>query len=114
MRQLVLHTVLRKLALDGVLRAAGAVAQRVAALHHKAGNNAVKGQSVIKAVVCKVHKVLNRDRRCIAVQLDVNRAVVLDGDLCMVLTDGLCGLLSGRLLRVIARVGGIIRRGLRA
>ena len=74
----------------------------------------MKGQSVVKTVVCQVHKVLNRDRRCIAVQLDVDRAVVLDGDLCMMLTDGLCGLLSGRLLRVIARVGGIIRRGLRA
>ena len=74
----------------------------------------MKGQSVVKTVVCQVYKVLNRDRRCIAVQLDVDRAVVLDGDLCMVLTDGLCGLLSGRLLRVIARVGGIIRRGLRA
>ena len=114
MRQLVLHAVLRELALDGVLRAAGAVAQRAAALDHKAGDDAVERQSVVKTVVCQVHKVLNRDRRCIAVQLDVDRAVVLDGDLCMVLTDGLCGLLSGRLLRVIARVGGIIRRGLRA
>ena len=44
----IVHAVCSKLALDVPAGAAGAVAQRAAALDHKAGDHAVEGQAVVK------------------------------------------------------------------
>ena len=56
------HTVCSELALDVPARAAGAVAQRAAALDHKAGNHAVEGQAVVKALADQLLEILTGDR----------------------------------------------------
>ena len=57
--------------------AAGAVAGRVAALDHKAGDDAVEGQAVIKALIDQFQKVFAGDRCCGSIQFNVNSFAVL-------------------------------------
>ena len=57
--------------------AAGAVAGRVAALDHKAGDDAVEGQAVIKALIDQFQKVFAGDRCCGSIQFNVNGFSVL-------------------------------------
>ena len=67
----------RELALDVPAGAAGAVAGRVAALDHKAGDDAVEGQAVIKALIDQFQKVFTGDRCCGSIQFNVNGFAVL-------------------------------------
>ena len=65
-----------KLALDVPAGAAGAVAQRAAALDHKAGDHAVEGQAVVKALADQLLEILTGDRSGFFVQLDIDDAAV--------------------------------------
>ena len=94
--QRIFHAVGRKLALDGVLRSAGAVAVGVAALHHEPGDDAVEGESVIKAVVGQIHEVLDGNGGGVAVQFHGDGAVVLNLDLGVVGAHALRFLVRGR------------------
>ena len=60
--------------------AAHAGALRVTALDHEAGNNAVEGQAVVKAVLDELLKVLAGDGGCAVVQLNVDGLAVLHGN----------------------------------
>ena len=82
MGQSVGHAVVDELALDGLTAVAVAVAQRVTALHHEAFDDAVEGQSVIEAAVGKLGKVGHRNRSGVAVQIQLDGAVILQNDLC--------------------------------
>ena len=112
MGQRIFHAVGRKLALDGVLRAAGAVAVGVAALHHETGDDAVEGQAIVKPVIGQVHKVLHGDGSGVAVQLHGDGAVVLNVDLRVVgaharrLSRRLVGLAVGDGVRIGLAAGG--------
>ena len=53
------------------------VAGRVAALDHKAGDDAVEGQAVIKALIDQFQKVFAGDRCCGSIQFNVNSFAVL-------------------------------------
>ena len=72
----VVDAVLGKLALDFCIGAAGAVAQRIAALDHEAFNDAVEGQAVVEAGFGKGDEVCNADGGGTAVQLKGDAAVV--------------------------------------
>ena len=50
---------------------------RVAALDHKAGDDAVEGQAVIKALIDQFQKVFAGDRCCGSIQFNVNGFAVL-------------------------------------
>ena len=73
---LVVHAVSGKLALDVPARAAGAGAQRAAALDHKAGDDTVEGQAVIKALLDQLFEILTGDGGNFLIQLDVDDAAV--------------------------------------
>ena len=77
----IVHVVGRELAFDLIFRAAGAVAQRIAALNHKAGDDAVEGQAIVEALIDKVDEVGHGNRGGIGIQLGGDRAVVLYVDL---------------------------------
>ncbi len=72
-----LFTPFAELTLDVPARAAGAGAQRAAALDHKAGDDAVEGQAVIKALIDQFQKVFAGDRCCGSIQFNVNGFAVL-------------------------------------
>ena len=74
------NAVLQELALDVPAGAAHAGALRVTALDHEAGNNAVEGQAVVKAVLDELLKVLAGDGGCAVVQLNVDGLAVLHGN----------------------------------
>ena len=57
--QVVLDPVEEELTLDAVAGATHAGAVRTASLDHKAGDDTVEDQPVVKAVVCKIDKVVN-------------------------------------------------------
>ena len=65
-----------KLALDVPARATGAGAQRAAALDHKAGDDTVEGQAVVKAFLDQLFEILTGDGGNFLVQLDVDDAAV--------------------------------------
>ena len=96
MRQVIFHAVGGKFALDGILRAAGAVAVGVAALHHEPGDDAVEGQAVVKPIIGQIHEVLDGDGGDVAVQLHGDGAVVLNVDLGVVGAHALRFLVRGR------------------
>ena len=73
----VVHAVLQELALDVPAGAAHAGALRVAALNHKAGDNAVEGQAVVEALLDELLKVLAGDGCCGSIQFNVNGFAVL-------------------------------------
>ena len=110
--QRIFHAVGRKLALDGVLRAAGAVAVGVAALHHETGDDAVEGQAIVKPIIGQIHKVLYGNGGGVAVQLHGDGAVVLNVDLRVVgaharrLSRRLVGLAVGDGVRIGLAAGG--------
>ena len=112
MGQRIFHAVGRKLALDGVLRAAGAVAVGVAALHHETGDDAVEGQAIVKPIIGQIHKVLYGNGGGVAVQLHGDSAVVLNVDLRVVgaharrLSRRLVGLAVGDGVRIGLAAGG--------
>jgi len=66
-----------KLALDVPAGAADAVAQRAAALDHKAGDDAVEGQTVVEALTDQLLEILTGDGGSFLVQLDVDDAAVV-------------------------------------
>ena len=72
----VVDAVSGKLALDVPARAAGAGAQRAAALDHKAGDDTVEGQAVVKAFLDQLFEILTGDGGNFLVQLDVDDAAV--------------------------------------
>ena len=72
----VVHTVCSELALDVPARAAGAVAQRAAALDHKAGDDTVEGQAVIEALADQLLEILTGDGGDFLIQLNVDDAAV--------------------------------------
>ena len=72
-----------KFTLDFVLGAACSVSQRVTALYHKPVHNAVEGQPVIKPVFSQLDKVFHCDRCRAFIQLQLDRPVILNGDLRM-------------------------------
>ena len=72
----IVHAVGGKLALDVPAGAAGAVAQRAAALDHEAGDHAVEGQAVVKALADQLLEILTGDRSGFFVQLDIDDAAV--------------------------------------
>ena len=65
-----------KLALDVPAGAAGAVAQRAAALDHEVGDDAVEGQAVVEALTDQLLEILTGDGGSFLVQLDVDDAAV--------------------------------------
>ena len=72
----VVHAVGGKLTLDVPAGATGAVAQRAAALDHKAGDDAVEGQAVVEALTDQLLEILTGDGGSFLVQLDVDDAAV--------------------------------------
>ena len=82
MLQIVLEAVCGKLAADAVAGAAHADALRVAALDHKAGDDAVKDHAVVKALADQRNKVIDGIGRDLGVKLRLDDAAVLhfDGD----------------------------------
>ena len=81
--QLVIKAVCRKFALDAVAGAAGAVAIGVAALDHKAGDDAVEGEAVVEALTGEVAEIANALGREIGVELKLDNSAVLHGDGCV-------------------------------
>ena len=112
MGQRIFHAVGRKLALDGVLRSAGAVAVGVTALHHEARDDAVEGQAIVKPIIGQVHKILHGHGGGVAVQLHDDGAIVLNVDLRVVgtharrLSRRLVGLAVGDGVRIGLAAGG--------
>ena len=80
--QLVFEAVGGELASDGVARSADALSLRVAALDHKAGDDAVKDHAVIKAFFAQGDEVVDRIRRDLGVELRLHDLAVFhfDGD----------------------------------
>ena len=74
------NAVLQEFALDVPAGAAHAGALRVAALNHKARDDAVEGQAVVEALLDELLKVLAGDGGCAVVQLKVDGLAVLHGD----------------------------------
>jgi hypothetical protein len=60
MFQWVIKTIVGKLAFDGVTRTTHTISFRVSSLDHKATDNSVKNQAVIKTSFYKGNKVVNR------------------------------------------------------
>lgn len=60
---------------------ARASSQRIAALDHEVGDHAVEFESVVKALLCEKHKVIDGFRRVVWVQFEDDIAFIgLDGD----------------------------------
>lgn len=78
MRELVFHTVLGKLTLDGLICSSGSVSFGISALDHEAVDDAVEGQSVVKTALSQFQEIGYCDRSGIPVQL------CLDGSALMV------------------------------
>src|SRR5699024_1066463 len=74
------HAVGGKLALDLPAGAAGAVAQRAAALDHEPGDDAVEGQAVVKAGLDQFFKIFAGDGGGLLIELDVDDAAVFHSD----------------------------------
>ena len=88
--------VLQELTLDVPARAAHAGALRAAALDHKAGDDAVEGQAVVKALLDQLLKVFAGDGSCLGVQLNVDGLAVLHRDTDhVVVSFSLAGSLAG-------------------
>ena len=75
MRKVVFNAIIGKFAGNGIRRAARPVAVRVAALDHKAGDDAMERESIVKAFFRKLDKILYRDRCDRFVQRDRDDAV---------------------------------------
>ena len=84
--QVVFETVAGKFALDAVAGAAGTSAQRVAALNHETGNDAVEDHTVIKTLVNQGDEVVHRVGCNFGVQLCLNDTAVFHFDR----YDGIC------------------------
>ena len=69
MGNVVFHAVAGKFPFDLRIRSSRPIAQGIAALYHKAADNAVESQPVIKTIVCQIHKIGDGNRRCICIQL---------------------------------------------
>ena len=78
--EVIFHAVLGKFALDAVARTAHAGAVGAAALNHKALDNAVKGQSVIKFLIDKADKIVYGDRGDFRIQLCLDYVAALHGN----------------------------------
>ena len=78
--QVIFEAVAGKLALDGVARTAGADAVRVAALDHKAGDDAVEDDAVIKALLDEGDEVVDGVRRDLRIELRLDDAAVFHFD----------------------------------
>ena len=76
MLQGIFHAVRRKLSFDLIAGTSHTGAGRVAALYHKALDDPVKDKPVIKAVPCKLYKILHRDRRRFRIKLKRHHAAV--------------------------------------
>ena len=96
----IVHAVGSKLALDVPAGAAGAVAQRAAALDHKAGDDAVERQAVVKALADQLLEIFTGDGSGFLVQLNVDDAAVFHSNanhscyntpLFRPLAKGICG-----------------------
>src|SRR5699024_4190868 len=74
------HAVGGELALDLPAGAAGAVAQRAAALDHEPGDDPVEGQAVVKAGLDQFFKILAGDGGGLFIELDVDDAAVFHSD----------------------------------
>ena len=70
------HAVGAELALDGEAGAAHAGRIRVAALNHKAGNDAMEAQAVVKAVLHELDKGRHGVGRRFGIQLDLHHIAV--------------------------------------
>src|SRR5262252_2656531 len=77
-----------ELGLDGVARAAGAVALRAAALHDEVGHDPVEVEAVVEALLGQGDEVLNGLRRVFREELDPNLATLLQRDDTRLLHDG--------------------------
>jgi len=69
-----------ELRLDVVARPAGAVALRAAALHHEVGNDPVKVESVVEALLGERDEVLDGLRRVFREEFEPNLAALLERD----------------------------------
>ena len=76
MLQIVLEAVRGELALDAVAGTAHAGALRVAALDHKAGDDAVEDQSVVKSLADEGNKVVDGVRRDFGIKLSLDNVAV--------------------------------------
>ena len=74
----ILYAVGSKLALDGFFGAARTVAKGIAALDHKAGDDAVEGKTIIKAVIDKLQEVFDGDGSGLRIQLHGDGAVIFN------------------------------------
>ena len=80
MAELVFHAVELKLALDAVAGAAGSRAVGAAALDHKAGNDAVEDETVVKLLLDQGNKVIDGLRRDLGIKLTDDPAAVFHFD----------------------------------
>ena len=105
----VFYSIGGELAFNRLIRAAHSGTFRVAALNHKAGDDAVKCQAIVKSFLNKFGKICHRDRGLVGIQFHFNRSIIFDCDLGVVLaaqfsldstaTGCLCRFLCGFLCR---------------
>ena len=77
--QIIIETVLAEFSLYAVARAAHAGTLRISALDHKAGNDSVENEPVIKVMVYKADEVVDGVRSLVRIELHLDNAVVLHG-----------------------------------
>ena len=91
MGEIVDDAVASEFALDGLVRASDAGAQRVTALNHEAGDDAVENDAGIEIAVAKIHEVCNGDRSDLRIQLQLDIIAGLHIDLYVYDIIQICG-----------------------
>ena len=80
MGERILKTVCSKLSGNGLIASAGSVAVGVTTLNHETGDNPVKSEPVIKALIGKMKKVGDGCRGKICIKFSLNGAIIPDFD----------------------------------
>ena len=80
MAERIVDAVCGKFALDLPAGTARTGAERTAALDHKAGNDSVKAETVIKALLYELFKVFAGDRRAVRTQTELDLSAVFHCD----------------------------------
>src|SRR5687767_3994900 len=65
-----------KLILDFVAWPAGAGAGRIAALHHKILDHTMKCRAVVEALACQEDEIVDRERRFLGIELDLDGSLL--------------------------------------
>ena len=87
MRERIFHAVCREFTLYRICGSR----LRLAALHHKVLDNAVKGKTVVEAALCELNKICNGDRRSVRIKRYGDLTVIAYGNYCGAIPDALGG-----------------------